>query len=67
MEQPDIPVPGFQAPDPYDAIVMRWLLVPEPVRVHLLLHLIYSLSLEQKQELRECCEEDLEGWGAAWD
>ena len=67
MDRPQIPVPGFQEPDAYDYIVLRWLLVPEAVRVHLLLHLISSLSLAQKQELRECCEGDMEGWCTAWE
>jgi hypothetical protein len=41
--------------------------VAEAVKVPLLLQLIASLSLEQTQELRECCEEDLDGWGNLWD
>jgi hypothetical protein len=54
-------------PDVYDHIALCWVLVPEKLKVHLLLHLIHSLSLEQKQELRDCCEEDIEGWSQAWD
>jgi hypothetical protein len=54
-------------PDAYDATVLCWAQVSEAVKVPLLLQLIASLSLEQTQELRECCEEDLDGWGAAWD
>jgi len=54
-------------PDAYDSIIVRWSLVSEAVKVHLLFNLIHSLTPEQRQELRECCEEDMEGWGAAWD
>ena len=53
--------------DVYDHIVLCWVLVPEAVKIHLLLDLIARLSLEQKAELRDCLEEDMEGWGQPWD
>jgi len=59
-------VPDFQEPDAYDAIVVRWSLVSEAVKVHLLLQLIHSLTQEQRQDLREACE-DLDDWGDPWD
>jgi len=54
-------------PDPYARVALHWLVVPQAQRIHLLLHLIHSLSLEQKQALREACEEDMPDWGAAWE
>jgi hypothetical protein len=67
MDRPQISVPDSQEPDAYDVITLRWLLVPETLKVHLLLHLIHSLSPEQTQELRACCEEDIDDWGNPWD
>jgi hypothetical protein len=67
MDQPQIPASGHSEPDVYDHIALCWVLVPERLKVHLLLHLIHSLSLEQKEELRSCCEEDMDGWQKPWD
>ena len=52
--------------DPYDTIVVRWLLVSDAVKIHLLLQLIHSLTPTQRQELREACE-DFEDWDKPWD
>jgi hypothetical protein len=57
---------AFREPDAYARVTLHWRLVPDAVRVHLLLQLIHTLPPEQKQELREACEE-CDDWGRPWD
>jgi hypothetical protein len=66
MDQPQIPASGFQDPDVYEHITLCWVLVPEAVKIHLLLDLISRLTPEQRQDLREACE-DFEDWGTPWE
>jgi hypothetical protein len=62
MDQPPIPIQGVREPDAYARVTLHGRLVPDAVRVHLLWQLIQSLGWEQKQALREACE-DCDDWG----